>query len=104
MHARQAPRLVLASQPDEHAYGTKEVGRREREVCASKGGGSNSTPVAEATPRAGVPPGEPLGVRALVPAKIKISDRDHPKEPEVGDRRDRPREKEPTKIMSNNPA
>ena len=53
----------------------------------NQGGGSDSTPVAGAPPRTGVPPGESIGVRALVPAR---SDRDHSEEPGVGDQRDRP--------------
>ena len=48
---------------------------------------SSSAPVAGATPRTGVPPGEFLRVRALVPAR---SGRDHTKGLGVGDTRGGP--------------
>ena len=83
MHARQASRL--ASEPGEHD--TRETGKGEGGLCTGEGGGGDPTSVAGATPRSGIPPGEPLRVRALVPAR---GDRDHSEEPGVGDQGNRP--------------
>ena len=83
VRTRQASRL--ASEPGEHD--TRETGKGEGGLCTGEGGGGHPTPVAGATPRSGIPPGEPLRVRALVPAR---SDRDHSEEPGVGDQGNRP--------------
>ena len=57
-----------------------------RVTLAITSGSGDSTAAAGATPRAGLPPREPRGVRTLVLAR---SDGDHPEEPEVGGKRDR---------------